>query len=141
MKRARSPLYSAIVPSAAAGPVFLLSLAATYAYGLVPRSIDVPLVYLPAFLLALVPATIIGFLLSYLPNAFGTFILSAAGEISEVGREPAVWLLVGAGLGFLIALLFDVAPDNDIGTFALVATSAISAGLCRAQTRWEPDQA
>ena len=78
-----------------------------------------------------------GFLLSYLPNAIGAYALSTAGETSALAREPIVWVAVGVGLGFLLALLFGAAPESGVGTFALVSTSAVCAGLCRWQTRWE----
>jgi putative flippase GtrA len=136
MRIVRSPFYNAIVPSAAAGPVFLLSLIGAGAYSLLPQPIDFRPEYLLAFVAALVPSTIVGFLFSYLPNAIGTFILSSAGEMSEAAREPAVWVAIGAGTGWLLALLFGAFPESGIGTFALVSTSAASAGLCRAQTKW-----
>lgn len=136
MRIVRSPFYNAIFPSAAAGPVFLLSLICAGAFSMVPQPIAIEPAYLVGFLAALVPAMIVGFLLSYLPNAIGTFILSSAGEMSEVAREPAVWIAIGGVVGWLLALLFGGIPDGGIGTFALVATSAASAGLCRAQTKW-----
>jgi hypothetical protein len=40
-------------------------------------------------------------------------------------------------LGFGLAILFGAFPDSGTATFALVLTSAICAGICRARIRWE----
>jgi hypothetical protein len=136
MKTARSPWYNAIVPSVAAGPIFLVGLAAAQAYGQVPKPIDVELAFLAVGLLVAIPAAIVGFVLSYFVNAIGTAILSAAGEVGEMGRDPLLWVAVGAATGMLLSILFGAFPDSGVATFALIFTSSICAGLCRAQTRW-----
>lgn len=140
MNNVRSPFHTAVVPSAAAGPVFLLSTAAASAYSLVPQPIEVPPEYLFAFLAALVPAFVVGFVLSFMLNAIGTKLLWAAGEVSALAREPIVWIATGAAAGLLLAILFGAFPGSGVASFALVSTSALCAGLCRAQTRWETDR-
>jgi hypothetical protein len=90
MKTARSPWYNAIVPSTAAGPIFVLALAAAQAYAQIPKPIEVEPIFLAAGLAAMVLATFGGFLLSYFVNAIGTAVLSAAGEVGETGRDPVL---------------------------------------------------
>ena len=137
MRNVGSPFYNAIVPSASAGPVFLLSLSAAGAYSLIPQPIEIRPEYLLALAAALLPALVVGFLLSYLLNAIGAYLLSLAGEMSEAAREPEIWIGIGAAAGLLLAMLFGAFPDSGVATFALVSTAAVCAGLCRAQTRWE----
>jgi hypothetical protein len=137
MKKRESSLFTPLLASAAAGPVFVLSLAAAQVYSLMPEPVPIDPTALVMILLLLVPATVVGFLISFLPNAIGAHILSAAGEASEAARAPISWIAVGAALGFGLAMMFGAPPDGGPVTFALVFTSAACAGLCRARTRWE----
>jgi len=136
MNTVRSPFYNAIIPSAAAGPLFVFGLAAAYAFSQVPKPIEVGPEMLAAFFFGLVPVIVVGFVLSYFLNVMGAAILSAAGEVGEAGRDPVLWVGVGATAGLLLAFLFRALPDNGIASFAVIFTSAVCAGLCRAQTRW-----
>lgn len=83
------------------------------------------------------PSALVGFLLTYLPNAIGASLLASAGEVNRVGREPIVWMATGAASGLLLAIVFGGSSDSGIWTFATVSTSTVCAALCRAQTRWE----
>jgi len=136
MKTARSPWYNAILPSTAAGPTFVFALTAAQAYAQVPKPLEFEPIYLAYALAGMVPATIGGFLLSYFVNAMGAAVLSAAGEVGEMGRDPLLWVAVGAAMGMLFSVLFRAFPESGIVTFALVFTSAVCARLCRMQTRW-----
>ena len=138
MRTLGSPAFAALPASAAAGPIFLLSLGAAQAYALVPQPIPIDLGSLAIYLaFALVPAAIFGFVIGFVPNAIGTHVLSKAGETSQTARAPIFWVGIGAALGFGFAVLIGVFRDSPAGTFALVLTSAICAGLCRARTQWE----
>jgi ABC-type thiamin/hydroxymethylpyrimidine transport system permease subunit len=136
MKTRESPFFAAIYASAAAGPMFLLSLAAAEAYKFLPQPIPFDPTYL-VFLIWLVPAFVVGFIISFVPNAIGAHLLSKAGEVSEAAREPLIWIGAGAAAGFGLALLFRTFQYSDPGTFALVLTSASCAGICRAWTAWD----
>jgi hypothetical protein len=144
VKTIGSPVFAALPASAAAGPVFLLSLLAAQAYAILPEPVAIEAGGVAGFMvIALVPTIIVGFLISFVPNAIGAYVLSKAGETSETARAPIFWVGAGAMLGFGAAVLFGAFQpfasfqDSAPVIFALVLTSAVCAGLCRARTRWE----
>lgn len=138
MRIAASRLGAALQASVAAGPIFVLSLAFAEAFSTIPRPIPFePWPAIGGFVFLLVPSCIVGFIISLLPNIFGTCLLSAAGEASATAREPVVWMGVGGMLGFGIALVFGIFEFSLEATLALVSTSAACAGICRKQMSWE----
>lgn len=137
MKTRQSPLLAAWPASVAAGPIFVFSFAAASAFSLLPRPIPVDASVVMLIVIALAPSAIVGFIISILPNAIGIHVLSIAGEASETAREPIVWMGVGGLLGLLFAIVFGAFDGSIPVALALIATSAASAGLCRARIRWE----
>ena len=137
MRSVGSPVIAALPASAAAGPIFVLSLAAAQAYALVPEPVPFDPGVLLMLLATLVPTALFGFIIAFLPNAIGTHVLSVAGESSETARAPMFWIGVGAALGFGFAMLFGAFEASLPAGFALVVTSAGSAGLCRRGIAWE----
>ncbi|MEA3048982.1 MAG: hypothetical protein QOG84_818 [Sphingomonadales bacterium] len=99
MTTVASPVFAALPASAAAGPVFVLSLAAAQIYSFMPEPVPIDPASLAMTLALLIPAAVAGFLISFLPNAIGAHILSRAGEFSETARAPISWIAVGAALG------------------------------------------
>lgn len=137
MKTLHSPILAALPASTAAGPVFLLSYIGLAVLTIIPGPIPADPEFVIALVFALVPAVIVGFLLSFVPNAMGAYLLSFAGESSETARDPVVWMGVGGILGFGIAVLFGAFESSTEATLALILTSIVCAGICRARTRWE----
>jgi hypothetical protein len=137
MNSRESPLFAVWPASVAAGPIFVLSFAAASAFSLLPRPIPIDASVVMLNIIALVPSAIVGFMISILPSAIGAYFLSLAGETSETARAPTSWIGIGAALGFGLAVLFGAFPDSAATTFALVSTSSLCAGLCRARIRWE----
>lgn len=141
MKTFRSPGHAAIIASTAAGPAFVLSLAAAWLYLQVPRPI--PFEFDPVDLVGsgigfMVMATIFGFLLALLPNLAGAALMAALAETNEMARDPIAWTAAGLLAGAGIAALTGGFEDNGPTAFAVIATSAICARICRAQLDWEP---
>ena len=137
-------LFAALPASATAGPIFLLSLSAIHAYSQLPEPIpfdgNAALLLLFSFLVMLVPTIMVGFVLSFLPNALCTHILTLAGESSETAREPVLWMGIGGLLGLGIAILFGAFEASIAVTLALMTTSIACAGICRSRTCWEDDR-
>jgi hypothetical protein len=135
MKTVGNPLAAAITASLPAGPLFVLSYAAAFAYGQLPAPIVVDAPSLVGLALLLIPATIVGFFIGFALNLVGATIMSALAKHSETAREPVVWIAAGAGAGALLAYLFDVFTPEGPG-FALIATSAACAAFCRRGFDW-----
>lgn len=133
-----SPGIAAIPAAAAAGPLYIASAAAAHLYGQVPRPVVVTLPEFLMFAFSLVPAALIGFVIAYLPILVGTLLMRALSEQSAFAREPIVWMGAGAALVAAVMLLID-AEIGGVGSFALIATAAACAGLCRRQFTWYPE--
>lgn len=119
----------AICASAFAGPLFVTAVAAATLYLTLPAPIVIRPFELAGFALLLFPATIVGFVIALLPNLIGSGLLALAARHIAPVRYPPVWMLVGGGLGFGIARLFE-ATSGPVA-FGLVITSAVCALICR----------
>lgn len=139
MQRTGSPLMAAIIGSAAAGPVFVASLA----FAAFLQQIPQPVVVTADGLATLVPITLlaffIGFFLGLVPNLAGAALMTLAGDKLVEAQSPVAWVLAGAAAGAGLTLLFGISPEEPTLGVPVVLTSAVCAGLCRAQLRWHPD--
>ncbi len=122
-----------------AGPVFVTSCALASLYLELPRPIVVSANQLGLFLILLIPAVAVGFLIAFVPVAIGAALLFRLGRQFEVLRAPIAWTLVGAAIGIaLVAALELDGAWREIG-FGLVATCAICATICRRRIVWDAD--
>ena len=118
-----------------AGPIFLLMLGLAQLCQLFPRAIEMPeLGESFAALLLLPVAAIVGAIISSPANLIGGTAMGVLGEHHGWARPPIVWTLAGTALG--IAITLAVTADNPQVAFALIATSAICARICRLWVRW-----
>lgn len=126
------------IPLAAAtsGPVFMIALAASTLYLELPRPIVIEAESAFGFLLAIPVSAAVSALVAILPCVLATKLLAVAGEVWQPARDTAVWLLVGAGLGRLLALAL---PAQEFGgaSFAWVTTSIWAAWMCRRGVEWD----
>lgn len=146
MKVNGSPVFAAFATSAAAGPMFVTFTALAYLYLQIPHTVAFGAEDLGTFVLMMVPAAIVGFILAFVPNLLGSAVMATIGESAEWGRSPLAWSLAGGLAGTGLVLLFaprdglfaDVGQEGGAAAFALIATSAICARICRGQFDWEP---
>ncbi|HST37278.1 MAG TPA: hypothetical protein VLK25_11695 [Allosphingosinicella sp.] len=135
MKVIGTPVGAAVPASLVAGPVFVLSYAASLVYARLPHPIVVDPETLLGLATILLPATIVGFMIGYCVNIVGALIMAALSNHIRLVREPPAWVAAGAAIGGSIAFLLD-GYGRDGPAFALIATSAICAGLCRRGFDW-----
>ncbi|HEX4738329.1 MAG TPA: hypothetical protein VH331_12295 [Allosphingosinicella sp.] len=121
--------------SLAAGPIFLTANAAAWMYLQIPKPIAIGPSDLLLFVGLCIPAAVFGCILSILPNLIGSGLMVAMGDALPAARSPEVWIVAGglAGLGIAAAMSFAQSPSSG---FALVATSAICARICRRSVAW-----
>ena len=128
-----SILYACLI----AGPVFLTSLVSASLYLKLPQPIVVSAGEFGAFVVLILPALIVGFLLALIPVTIGTAALFTLGEQNAAFRLPGVWTAVGAAIGIALVILLQLAgPWREAG-FALVVTSAVCARVARNYVNWE----
>lgn len=125
------PAKGFIVASIAAGPVFVASFAAALLYAQVPHAIPVEIGFADLGVVAFMAPIVVvaGFLLSLIPNLVGAAAMTAISGRHPLGRAPLLWVLAGGAIGGLLAWLMQI-PDGPTA-FALVATSALCARICR----------
>jgi hypothetical protein len=143
MRSKGSPGYAAIVASAAAGPIFLVSLFAAILYLQMPSAIPFGAGEAAALLWAsalLVPSFVIGFFLALLPNLVGASAMATLAESVEEARAPIAWVAAGALGGAGIAVLTSGFGSDPPIAFALVVTGGLCAGLCRRTFAWDDGQ-
>ena len=132
MDRKFYPLGAAVVASTVAGPIFVIVAAFAETILLVPQPIGVSADEAAAFFVILLTAEIVGFFLAIVPNLIGTSLLSGAAGHNQTARMPETWVGAGAASGALLAAAVGAAG---ITAFALIATSASCAAICRALVR------
>ena len=119
-----------------AGPVFLTSTALASLYLKLPQPILVSGSEFGLFLMMMLPALIVGFLLALVPVTLGTAALFALGEKNAAFRLPGMWAAVGAASGIALTILFKLeGPWREV-SFALVVTSAVCARMARNFVDW-----
>ena len=126
----------ALIASLVAGPVFLLSLIAAAAYLTLPQPISLDASVAIAIPMALIPATIVGFVLAFVPNLLGSAVMAWIAETHQAARDPLAWAAAGALSGAGLAASFSSLQSP--GGFATIVTSAVCARICRSQFEWEP---
>jgi len=126
------------IPLAAAtsGPFFMIVLAASTLYLELPRPILIEAGSAFGFVLAIPVSAGVSALVATLPCLLATKLLAAAGRAWPPARDTAAWLLVGAGLGSLLAAAL---PAEEFGgaSFAWIATSIWAAWMCRRGVEWD----
>ncbi|MGZ8286641.1 MAG: hypothetical protein ACXW27_07105 [Allosphingosinicella sp.] len=138
MSRKFSNRGSAAQASLAAGPIFIVSTALAALYLKSPQSIDVavnPAFIAPA-LVMFVPAIAVGFILSIVPNLFGSSLLYFTGVAFPTARAPLVWVAAGGLLGTVIVWATSNFAEPAF-TFGLIMTSACCAAICRHSAFWD----
>ena len=134
MPRTSSP--SIALASLAAGPIFLISTAAAALYLQLPRPVVVDPWEAAQFALMAIPAAMVGFLLSGLPNLIGSRLLVRAGTFYPWARAPLAWSATGALLGGALAGLTGAFAEPAYA-FGLIVTSACCAAICRLSVCWD----
>ena len=134
MERTGSVGTAAAVASLFAGPLFLTTTAAAGFYLELPKPVIITGPQLMAFLIWLIPATLVGMIIAFPLNVIGSAWMVAMADSTEAARIPAVWALAGAGIGAAIGSLFW--PNYEL-SFALASTAAICATICRSYVDWE----
>ncbi|HEX8571118.1 MAG TPA: hypothetical protein VF759_00035 [Allosphingosinicella sp.] len=127
---------SIALASLAAGPIFLASTAAASLYLRLPRPVVVEPWQAASFVLMAMPAVIVGFLLSVLPNMIGSRLMVRAGAALPWARAPVAWAASGALMGGGLVGLTG-AFSEPAAAFGLIATSACCAAICRLSVCWD----
>jgi len=126
---------AALAASLAAGPVFLLSLIAAAGYMTLPQPIPIDSSAAIGIPMALIPATVVGFVLAFAPNLLGSAMMAWIAETHAPARDPLAWVAAGALIGAGLAAAFGGLQSP--GGFATIFTSAVCARICRAQFEWD----
>lgn len=121
-----------------AGPIFFTMLGVYEVASRFPQAIILPglkiAVVLPMIMLL---AAVFGAFVSLPANLIGGLAMGALSERYSWLRPPLVWTLAGMLLGVLIAAT--CAHGSPQAAFALIATSAICASICRHWVCWDDD--
>ena len=134
MARQGSLMHGVALATLAAGPAFLTA-ATLGAYCLqIPRPIAIAPQFVFAGVLLLIPATVIGALVSVVPNLLGAIALARLADRLPPLRTGPAWTLIGAALAFL--LFRDTGASEAIFLFPATATGALCATLCRHGIWW-----
>lgn len=126
--RAGSPLPAVTAASIVAGPLFLTSAAVASLYLELPKTIVVGPEQFTWFLLTLVPSLLFAFLPAFVLNLIGSSLMIGLTGMGRSALPPEAWLAAGAAIGSGVAASFGAGPEI---AFALVATSALCAWICR----------
>ncbi len=131
-----------IIASIAAGPVFVISGAASALYLTLPRPIPTNVPDLFGVLISsafiMLPAIVLGWFIAIVPCFAGTAALGNLGRVTPWVRLPLLWALVGGGVMAVPLLLFsDFGNNADALIFAFTAAGTVCALICRRFTVWE----
>jgi hypothetical protein len=122
--------------SLAAGPIFLVSTVLAFAYSELPRPLIIDPAQIVAGIALFIPAVIVGFILSIVPNFMGSYLMHFTGKAFPATRAPLLWFGTGALCGAALAWSTG-AFDDPAYAFALILTSACCARICRLSAYWE----
>jgi hypothetical protein len=137
MARASSLTRATLIASLAAGPMVFGLIVLGSLYNALPAPIDIQPEELIGVIMGLFVASAVGFLIALAITLIGTNIMIALGNRFEVARYRLVWLIVGALLATAVCLVVDPTPELNEINIAIIASSAISAWLCRSSKPWE----
>lgn len=122
--------------SLAAGPIFVVStgLAATYLQ--LPRAMALDPHQIAPTILVFIPAIVVGFILSIIPNLIGSRLLLFTGQAIPATRARPFWIGIGALLGAAIAGSTGAFAEPAYA-FGLILTAACCAAICRLSAYWD----
>lgn len=138
MSSSRLRLGAPLAAAAAAGPVFVAISTAAALYLQSPQPVTVTETDVVQFVALLLLAIPVGAILGLVPTMLGMLMMSALADRFVLAGEPEIWCLAGAAAGVGLAVAFGAWPHLPEAAFALVATSAICAGICRIGADIEP---
>ena len=127
-----------LLASVSAGPLFLIFSVAAALYVRLPQPVSVSATDVSPFVGILVLAVIVGAILALLPILLGTLLMRALADRFALAAEPEIWWLTGAAAGAGLAFAFGAWPQSPETAFAVIATSAVCAGICRTGLELEP---
>lgn len=137
MAKARSLTTSVLIASLAAGPLFFGGIVLGVLYKSLPAPIDVQPETVFGFVMGMLVASGIGFLIALAATALGTKLMITLGNQFEVARYRLIWVIVGAALGTATCFLFDPSWDAPEIGIAFILAAAICAWICRTSKPWE----
>lgn len=120
------------IASASAGPIFALTLG----LGILPISGQpIPIVVDEPFgwVILLIPITLVGAILSLIPNIVGSGLMGWLGRSNAALRLPVAWGIAG---GLLAAGWIAFVPEASEMAFPLGATGTVCAMISRRFTVW-----
>lgn len=133
MQRPTHVIAGAMIASLAAGPVFLLALCFAAVLAAIPEPIVPQASWITATLIV-IPAFIIGLIVSMVPNIICASVLSELATHAPEFRTPPLWAAIGGLVTGVPGILLEAQPEI---LFPFIATSTICALLCRAYILWE----
>ena len=127
-----------LTASLAAGPIFVVSTGLADSWVRSPASLASAIDpgQAAASVITSVPAILFGFLLSFIPNLFGTGFMLILGFEFPSARKRAAWMATGALFGTAIAWLATRLEEPAVA-LGLIATSTCCAAICRGSARPE----
>lgn len=137
MSSGRLHLTAPLIAAASAGPLFVAAASAADLYLRVPQPVTVGAGEVAQFIAILLPAFLVGGIVGLVPIMLGTLVMTALAERFELARQREIWWLTGGAIGGALAFAF-ASPEVPQAAFALVATSAICAGICRLGAEVDP---
>ena len=133
------------ISSIAAGPIFVAAFGGATLYATLPQTIPIDPSsftndhsgFVLGFSLLGLLVLLFGFILAVVPNTIGGGIMSELGLRSEFARLPFVWFLVGSGTAAApVALVYALQGAAGPLGAALIITSGLCALIVRRYTRW-----
>ena len=118
--------------SLVAGPSFVTLAVAASLYSQVPNPIAIQPHEVGVFAIALIPSTIIGALIAFIPALMANWLLTALASKLPLFRSPMLWIAIGAAAGYGMATLADFGALDEL-VFASSGTGAICAAICRSR--------
>ena len=138
MERSGFLAEGAALATLAAGPTFVVSLFLAYHYLLLPKVVIVSEAELSLAGPILAMSVIVGGIVSAVPIAASTLLMSALANRLPPLRPFFVWIATGAALPLLACHAMAQSPPAAM-IFALGFTGASTAALCRRSVRWQAE--
>jgi hypothetical protein len=137
MAQIRSLTSAILIASLAAGPLFFGGIVLGALYKSLPAPIDIRPEGVIGFVMGMLVASGIGFLIALAATVIGTRIMIALGNQFDVARYRLIWLIVGAVLGTAVCFVVEPGWDSPEIGIAFILASAICAWLCRTSKPWD----
>ncbi len=126
------------VAAVVAGPTLAITTMLASLYLQLPAAIPVTGEAAGVFLLALIPATILGAFVALPVNAMGALLMQTLAEHLPFARSSVAWAIAGAMKGAGVAWLFSGERYDRELAFGVVVTAALCGWLCSRWVRWTP---